>query len=120
MKQHFLFATLLAAFFGLSTLAEGQTKTYALDISLEGPWILFADSTIDGNPILVAVAPMEATDTDPIDEEGHYHHYPQLSSGNGFYLPTPNSSSPVIFCLAFDSCAPSAGSSFTYDSNYNP
>jgi hypothetical protein len=116
MRKHLSVTALLAAVLGLSTFAAGQKQ---LDIALEGPWILFTDK-LDGNNILIAVAPIDATDTDPIDEEGHFHHPPQLSSGNGFYLPTPSASSPGIFCLAFDRCAPNAGSTFTYDPSYPP
>src|SRR6266481_665442 len=120
MKKHVFVAVLLAGVLGLSALASGQKQ---LDITLEGPWILFTD-TMDANgkpvPVLVAVAPMDAADTEPIDEESHFHHYPQLSSGNGFYLPLPSSSSSGIFCLAFDRCAPDAGSNFSYDPGYTP
>jgi hypothetical protein len=116
MRKHLSVTAILAAVLGLSTFAAGQQQ---LDIALEGPWILLTDK-MDGNNILIAVAPVDATDTDPIDEEGHFHHPPQLSSGNGFYLPTPSASSPGIFCLAFDRCAPKAGSTFTYDPSYPP
>jgi hypothetical protein len=119
MRKHFVLAMLLASVFGFSALASAQKQ---LDITLEGPWILFT-STMNpdgtGIPVLVAVAPLGATDTEPIDEEDHFHHSPQLSSGNGFYLPRPSSSSPAIFCLAFDRCAPDTKGSFpTPDPNY--
>jgi len=121
MKKHLFLAMLLASVLGLSALAAAQKQ---LDIKLEGPWILFT-GTMDANgtlvPVLVAVAPLGATDTEPIDEEGHFHHSPQLSSGNGFYLPKPSSSSPAIFCLAFDRCAPDTKGTFpTPDPNYTP
>jgi len=119
MKKHVFVAILLAGVLGLSALAAGQKQ---LDITLEGPWILFT-GTMDANgtpvPVLVAVAPLDATDTEPIDEEDHFHHSPQLSSGNGFYLPRPSSSSPAIFCLAFDRCAPDTKGTFPIpDPNY--
>jgi hypothetical protein len=119
MKKHLFLAAVFAGVLGLSALAAGQKQ---LDITLEGPWILFTD-TMDANgtpiPVLVAVAPLGATDTEPIDEEDHFHHSPQLSSGNGFYLPRPSSSSPAIFCLAFDRCAPDTKGTFpTPDPNY--
>ena len=109
MKHHLFLAAVLAGVLSLSALAAGQSQ---MDITLEGPWILFTDK-MDGHAILVAVAPIDATDTEPIDEEDHFHHYPQLSSGNGFYLPLHG-----IFCLAFDRCAPDAGSNFQYDQGY--
>jgi hypothetical protein len=93
----------LAAVVSFSTLAAGQNQ---LDIALEGPWILFTDK-MDGKDVLVAVAPVNATAHEPVDPHSHYHHAPQMSSGNGFYLPSHG-----VFCLAFDKqCAPSAGSS---------
>lgn len=112
MKTHIFVAVLLVIALGLSALAVGQTQ---MDIALEGPWILFTD-TMNGNGVLVAVAPMDATDTEPIDEDYHFHHYPQLSSGNGYYLPSHG-----IFCLAFDKqCAPPppAGAGFSTGAGY--
>ncbi len=48
------------------------------------------------------MAPTGAIQKDPVHPKSHFHHRPQMSSGNGFYLPKKG-----IFCLAFDKqCAP--------------
>jgi hypothetical protein len=128
MKKHVFVAGLLAGVIGLSSLAAGQTQ---LDISLEGPWILFTDTmTTNGKdqPVVVAIAPVNATAPDPIpnDPDSHFHHWPQMSSGNGYYLPSNG-----IFCLAFNPypsvatgkwCAlpPTNGATFNTGNGYTP
>jgi hypothetical protein len=129
MKKHLFVATLLAGLIGLSALAAGQSQ---LDISLEGPWILFTDTMTAANgndePVVVAIAPTNATAHDPTpnDPESHFHHWPQMSSGNGFYLPSNG-----LFCLAFNPnpsvatgkwCAPppANGATFNTGKGYTP
>jgi hypothetical protein len=121
MKKRLFSTVVLATVLGLSVLAAGQS--YQLDIAMEGPWILFADTMVNPSaskmpvPVLVAVAPVGATKETAAHPKSHFHHWPQISSGNGFYLPPGG-----IFCLAFDNqCAPPAGTTFTKvtnDSNY--
>lgn len=129
MKKHLFVAVLLAGLVGLSALATGQSQ---LDISLQGPWILFTDTMTAANgndePVVVAIAPTNATAHDPTpnDPDSHFHHWPQMSSGNGFYLP-PNG----LFCLAFNPnpsvatgkwCAPqpASGATFNTGNGYTP
>jgi hypothetical protein len=115
MTKHLFLTVVLAGVVGLSVLAAGQSQ---LDIALEGPWILFTGTmNANGSPIavLVAVAPISATVPDPVDPHSHFHHSPQISSGNGFYLPSFG-----IFCLAFGRCAPLAGSTFNNGQGYAP
>jgi hypothetical protein len=128
MKKHLFAAGLLAGLVGLSALAAGQSQ---LDISLEGPWILFTDTMTAANgndePVVVAIAPTNAAAHDPTpnDPDSHFHHWPQMSSGNGYYLPSYG-----LFCLAFNSnpsatgkwCAPhpSNGATFSTGNGYTP
>jgi hypothetical protein len=85
-----------------------------LDITLEGPWILYVEPQFehDGHKVsvLIAIAPTLATaDTDQMDM--NHHHLPQLSTGDGYYITKPD-----IFCLTFDTvCARKGPRTLTTD-----
>ena len=69
-----------------------------LDLILEGPWILYTDSTlISGQTVLVAMTPPQPT---------AYAHKPPYITG-GYGAPFPSTG---VFCLGFETtCAPGRG-----------
>jgi len=92
-----------------------------LDIALEGPWILYQDTQFEGNgtkvPVLIAIAPTAAIDYAATAlgtqhrSDGLHHKPPQLSAGDGYYIPKPD-----IYCLTFnDECAPKGSAALTSD-----
>jgi hypothetical protein len=100
------FATLISCSTGCCD--KGSNR---LDIALEGPWILYQDTQFDGNgtkvPVLIAIAPTAAIDYAATmagtqhKSDSLHHKPPQLSTGDGYYIPTPD-----IYCLTFnDECA---------------
>jgi len=99
-----LAATLFITTLACLTTACRQRPT-KLDIALEGPWILYLDSDFDAygkkRSVLIAVAPKDATTAAMKKDDEMYHHIPQISTGDGFYIPDAG-----VYCLTFDNiCA---------------
>jgi hypothetical protein len=108
MKRLAAFAFTLIVVILLAGWSEGR-KVH-LDITMEGPWILHQAKVrnSDGRivPVLIAIAPIDAT-ADSLDGEVKYHHLPQISAGDGFYIHKEFLATAHIFCLYFDThCAP--------------
>jgi hypothetical protein len=75
-----------------------------LDVTLEGPWILYQDTQFDDNgakvPVLIAIAPDLGAVTGA-DDHVHYH-VPQITTGDGYFILRND-----IYCITFDDkCAP--------------
>jgi hypothetical protein len=94
-----------------------------LDIALEGPWILHQTQLDDGHgnkiPVLVAIAPVDATAEDQpgMSIDPLHHHSPQLSTGDGFYIKEKYLKNARIFCVFFGTqCAPKGPDSLMNDS----
>ena len=72
-----------------------------LDVTLEGPWILYQDTQFDSDrgrvSVLIAIAPTGAVAEKMAKGDSDHHHLPQLSTGDGYYIPKPD-----IYCLTFD------------------
>lgn len=79
----------------LSLLAGAQTKA---DISLEGPWIIHVDTSVQNWPVLVVISPGGVSD----DSDMTYFHTISIDNGDGY--PALN---PGVYCLTFDTnCTP--------------
>jgi hypothetical protein len=79
-----------------------------LDISLEGPWILYVDRSLAQWPVLIAVAP--APDLNDPWQHGPVH----VSSGDGYFLGN-GSIQQGVYCLTFDGiCAPQGARSLLF------
>jgi hypothetical protein len=97
MKAHLMIVaySVLFACCTVSTFAANKNR---LDITLEGPWILYEDHAFAGStPVLVAFAPGGA---------GRFAHKPPaFSSGMGFPIERPGT-----YCIGFDKvCAVNRG-----------
>src|SRR5690349_2643599 len=98
MKAHSLVAILLLAAACSSCVAFAQTY-YHLDVALEGPWILyeeqhFKDKDKHDVAVLIAIAPTGATASTITHRDKIHHHIPQMSTGDGYYVPGPG-----VYCL---------------------
>ena len=97
--------TIFVFFLGLLFCTTGccDKGENRVDIALEGPWILYQTHLDDGRgnktPVLIAIAPMDATQEGLPDS--HHHHSPQLSTGDGFYIWNSYLDTTRIFCVAF-------------------
>jgi hypothetical protein len=117
-----MIATCLAALLCCATGCCDKGKN-RLDITLEGPWILFQDTQFDNNgekiPVLIAIAPINATTDQLASNDYIHHHSPQLSTGDGFYLSKAYLNEAHIYCLAFnDRCAPKGSQALSRDPYY--
>src|SRR5437870_1767362 len=96
-----------------------SAQTYNLDVALEGPWILYQEQHFKGKnnqdvAVLVAIAPTGATASTISHRDKIHHHTPQMSTGDGYYVPAPG-----IYCLQFnDDCAPAAKPSLMIGAGY--
>jgi len=94
-------------------LLFSTAETYAqkLDITLEGPWILYEDHNLfQGETVLVALAPSVADQTKP-----HVFHHPTVSSGDG-YIITQNG----VYCLMFSTVCGRTGPGKLTSTGYAP
>ncbi len=102
MKSSWLVATCLAAVLCTTGCQNGHNR---MDLALEGPWILYQDHNFDDHgkkiSVLIAIAPGGATMATIGDMDPKYHHLPQISAGDGYYIPDSG-----VYCLMFDNrCA---------------
>ena len=94
-------------------------QTYHLDIALEGPWILYEEQHLkDKNQqdvaVLIAIAPSGATAASVGHRDKIHHHTPQMSTGDGYYIPAPG-----VYCLKFDDeCGPAGATSLISGPGY--
>lgn len=91
--------------FLLCCAASGLTQT-RLDITLEGPWILYTyqDSSFEnGNTVLVAITPGGVVNDDA-GAGPKYFHSISVTTGDGYYIVVPS-----VYCLTFDSHCSRAG-----------
>src|ERR1700677_390774 len=107
--------TLLVAIFAVAC----AKNTNHMDITMEGPWILHQARVTNERgrivSVLIAIAPITAT-ADTLNGEVKYHHLPQISAGDGFYIHKEFLTTAHIFCLTFDThCAPKRADSPTTD-----
>jgi hypothetical protein len=85
------------------TLGSCDKGKNRLDIALEGPWILYQDAHFEsvkgGVSVLIAIAPTGAVAENLKMAKGDqdHHHIPQLSTGDGYYVPKPD-----VYCITFD------------------
>jgi hypothetical protein len=115
MKSRLMIATCFAALLCCAGLGCSKNR---LDITLEGPWILYQDHQFDKNghrvSVLVAIAPAgvhtsSVNATDPPDEL--HHDPPRISTGDGYPITVPG-----IYCLTFDGeCARKGFSELKHD-----
>jgi hypothetical protein len=83
-------------FFLVCSACCALAQSNKLDITLEGPWILFEDLTFANRPVLIAMAPGMNHIPKP-----NRHQQPTFSAGDGYWIPTG------VSCAAFDGvCAP--------------
>jgi len=86
----------------LSAWANSQTKA---DITLEGPWILYVDTSAQQWPVLVLISPGGVSD----DNDMTYFHTLGIDNGDGYPMLRPG-----VYCLTFDgSCTPKPACSST-------
>jgi len=118
MKAHWRVATFFVAVSCFYGMAFAQ-KTYNLDLALEGPWILyeeqhFKDKNNQDVAVLIAIAPTGATASTISHRDKIHHHIPQMSTGDGYYVPGAG-----IYCLKFDdACAPAGATSLMIGTGY--
>jgi hypothetical protein len=95
-----------------STLTAAQTR---LDITLEGPWILYTDNTLAKWPVLVAISPGGVSK----DGDDTYFHTMSVTAGDGYPVQHPG-----VYCLRFDTVCGAQGtpslSSDHYPSTLTP
>jgi hypothetical protein len=119
MKAHSCVAICFLAVVCSSCVALAQT--YHLDVALEGPWILYEEQHFTNKnkqdvAVLIAIAPTGATAPTMSHRDKIHHHIPQLSTGDGYYVPGPG-----IYCFKFDDeCAPAGAKSLTLGTGYPP
>ena len=109
MKSRLLFTAVFLMLACCATFGAGTE----MDITLEGPWILYparipTDGT-GGTPVLIAAAP-SANDS----ANNTIYHTPMVSAGDGYMIPQNG-----LFCLTFVIvCAKDTSGKFTPDSGY--
>jgi hypothetical protein len=115
MKSRLMITTCFAALLCCTGLGCSKNR---LDITLEGPWVLYQDHQFDKNghkvSVLIAIAPASVhtpsvNATDPPDEL--HHDPPRISTGDGYPITVPG-----IYCLTFDGeCARKGPSELRHD-----
>ena len=107
-------STLLLTLYATSTPAAAQ---YATNVILEGPWILYVDTTLinSSHPVLVAVSPGGVYDS--TNTNMNMFHTPWVSAGDGYPVGTPN-----IYCLHWgdEKCAPTVSTATVLTSAISP
>ena len=117
MKAHSCLAICFLAVVCSSCVVFAQT--YHLDVALEGPWILYEEQHFKNKnkqdvAVLIAIAPTGATTPAMSHRDKIHHHIPQLSTGDGYYVPGPG-----IYCFKFDDeCAPAGAPSLMIGTGY--
>lgn len=102
MKQYVVFMMLSLAPICIAHSAFAQTR---LDVSLEGPWILYEWKNFDGhNSMLLAMTP-------PVP--GHY--LPVFTTGDGLQIKKPG-----IYCVAFGATCTTIANVLTNPDPYPP
>jgi hypothetical protein len=82
-----------------SPFVAAQTQ---LNITLEGPWILYTDTTLAKKPVLVVIS--AAGDVTKNKDDPKYFHTIQVTAGDGYPV-----ESPAVYCLTFDDVCGRAG-----------
>jgi hypothetical protein len=107
MKTRFAVTRLtILLFCAMSVLVSAQTST---DIKLEGPWILYVDTTLASWPLLVAVSPGGVVN----ENDDTYFHTMSMSAGDGYAI-----DSPGVYCLTFGAVCGKQGSKLLAMGNY--
>jgi hypothetical protein len=119
MNRTIIFASMLLSLYGaIGCCDKGSNR---LDISLDGPWILYQDMEFNeygkNVAVLVAIAPISATVESLQGNDYKHHHSPQLSTGDGYYISNAFLQKAHIYCLTLDSrCARKGPRSLNSDS----
>jgi len=105
----------LGLFISLFCLSACGRPTNRLDVTLQGPWIVYEDTQFAGNgktvPVLVVIAPRGASDYVNGSADNLHHRPPQISAGDGYFIETSG-----IYCVTFNStCAPPGSSTLSHD-----
>jgi hypothetical protein len=118
MKTHLMIAVCLI---GALSCASGCNKAKnRLDVTLQGPWMLYQDSRFDDNgkkvAVLIAIAPRGVSDYTGGPGDDLHHQPPQITTGDGYFVKTSG-----IYCLTFDGkCAPKGPASLKHDGYTKP